>query len=140
MKINNNCARKILLEVENIPCGESLTVQKLYEKIKDFTIEDVISIVTIFNREHYLNVLDKVSYDDNDVFRDHKIKGLTDRGFKSLDLIRSDEIWNLMKEKIENFDELSIFTIFNIANKINNVKYNELFNLPKEMLIDNSRW
>lgn len=139
MKINNNCARKILLEVEKIPNGETLTVAKLHEKISEFTIEDVLFIVTLFNKEHYLTVLDKVSYDD-DVFRDHKIKCLTEKGYKTLDLIRSDDIWNLMMEKINSFDELSIFTIFNIANKIINVRHNELFDLPKDLLIENTRW
>ena len=140
MKINNECARKILLEVENIPYGESITVIKLQEKLQEFSIEDVLSIVTLFNREHYLTVLDKVSYDDNDVLRDNKIKGLTEKGYKTLDLIRSDEIWNSIKNKIDNFNELSIYTIINIANKIVNVKHNELFDLPNDLLIENTRW
>lgn len=138
MKINNECARKILFEVEKIPYGETLTVFKLQEKIPEFSIDDVLDIVTLFNKEHYLTVLDKVSYDDNDVLRDHKIKCLTERGYKALDLIRSDEIWNLIKTKIENFDELSIYTIFDITNKIMNVKYNNLFDLPKDLLIQNN--
>ena len=100
MKINNNCARKILLEVEKIPYGETLTVAQLQEKISDFSIEDVLTIVTLFNKEHYLTVLDKTSYDDNDVFKEHKIKCLTEKGYKTLDLIRSDEIWELIKTEI----------------------------------------
>lgn len=59
LKINNNCARKILLEVEKIPYGETLTVAQLQEKIPEFTIEEVLAIVTIFNRGSYLTVLDK---------------------------------------------------------------------------------
>lgn len=140
MKINNECARKILFEVEKIPYGETLTVAKLQEKISEFSIEDVLNIVSLFNKEHYLTVLDKVSYDDNDVLRDNKIKCLTEKGYKTLDLIRNDEIWNSIKTKIDSFDELSIYTIFVIANKIVNVKQNELFDLPKDLLIENSRW
>ena len=140
MKINTECARKVLFEIEKIPFGETLTVAKLQEKISEFSIEDVLSIITLFNKEHYLTVLDKVSYDDNDVLRDNKIKGLTERGYKTLDLIRNDEVWNQIKTKTNNFDELSIYTVFDIANKIMNVKYNELFNLPKDLLISNNRW
>ena len=140
MKINNHCARKILLEVEKIPSGETLTVANLQERVSEFTIEDVLFIVTLFNKEHYLTVLDKVSYDDNDVFRDHKIKCLTEKGYKTLDLIRDDDIWNLMIQKINNFDELSFFTILNIANKIMNVRHNDLFDLPRDLLIENTRW
>ena len=140
MKINNECARKILFEVEKIPYGETLTVAKLQEKISEFSIEDVLNIVSLFNKEHYLTVLDKVSYDDNDVLRDNKIKCLTEKGYKTLDLIRNDEIWNLIKSKTNDFDELSIYTIFAIANKIVNVKQNELFDLPKDLLTENNRW
>lgn len=140
MKINNECARKILFEVENIPYGETITVAKLQEKMSEFSIEDVLAIVTLFNKEHYLTVLDKVSYDDNDVLRDHKIKCLTEKGYKCLDLIRNDEDWNQIKSKINNFDEISIYTIFDIANKIMNVKHNSLFDLPNNLLVQNNRW
>ena len=140
MKINNECARKILFEVENIPYGETITVAKLQERISEFSIEDVLAIVTLFNKEHYLTVLDKVSYDDNDVLRDHKIKCLTEKGYKCLDLIRNDEDWNQIKSKINNFDEISIYTIFDIADKIMNVKHNSLFDLPNNLLVPNNRW
>ena len=140
MKINNECARKILFEVEKISYGETLTVAKLQEKISKFSIEDVLNIIRLFNKEHYITILDKASYDDNDVLKDNKIKGLTEKGYKTLDLIRSDEVWNLIKTKLDNFNELSIYTIFDIANKIMNVKHNELFNLPKDLLVENTRW
>lgn len=81
-----------------------------------------------------------MSYDDNDVFRDHRVKCLTDRGYKNLDLIRRDDMWNLMREKINDFDELSIFTIFNIANKIINVRYNKLFALSEDLLMIDTRF
>lgn len=64
-----------------------------------------------------MTILDKASYDDNDVFRDNKIKCLTEKGYKTLDLIRDDELWNNMKEKIDNFNEISIYTIIDIAKK-----------------------
>ena len=140
MKINNDCARKILLEVENIPYGETITVVKLQETLIDFSIEDVLSIITLFNREHYLIVTDKVSYDDNDVLRDNKIKCLTEKGYKTLDLIRDNNTWNTIKEKLPNFYELSIYTIFDLANKISNNKQNELFDLPRNLMIYTTRW
>ena len=90
MKLNNDCARRILLEIEMLPFGETITVAKLQEKMEVYPIEDVLALITLFNREHYLTVIDKVSYDDNDVFRDHKVKCLSERGYKALDIIRDD--------------------------------------------------
>ena len=129
MKINNECARRILIEVEKIPYGESISVIKLQEKIKEFSIEEVLTIMTLFNREHYLTILDKASYDDNDVFRDNKINCLTEKGYKTLDLIRDDELWNNMKEKIDNFNEISIYSIIDIARKILDKKCERTFDL-----------
>lgn len=140
MKINNDCAREILIEVEKIPYGETLSVAKLHEKISKFAIEEVLAIVTLFNREHYLTIIDKNSYDENDVLRDHKIKCLTERGYKTLDLIRDNELWNEIKEKVDNFNEISIYTIFDIANKILSHKHNKIFSLPDNMLVSSTRW
>ena len=137
MKVNNKCVRKVLMEIEKIPFGETLTVAKLQEIIPEYSIEEVMGTVTVLNREHYVTVLDKMSYDDNDVLRDHKIKNLTEKGYKNLDLIRDDETWKLLQDMIPNFDEISIFLIFDIANKIVNYRHNKLFNLPDDMLNQN---
>jgi len=112
----------------------------LHEKISDFQIEDILNIVTLFNRDHYLTMMDKASYDDNDILRDNKIKGLTEKGFKTLDLIREDEIWNEIATKIPNFDNLSIYTLFEIANRINNVNQNRIFNLPDNVISTITKW
>lgn len=140
MKLNNDCARKILLEIENIAYGETMTIEKLQTRIPEFSIDEVLAIVTTFNKSHHLRLVDKASYDEGDIYRDNKIKCLTERGYKTLDLIRDDEVWKQIKEAVPNFNELSIYTIINIADKIMNVKYNELFDLPKHLLVDNSRY
>ncbi len=140
MKINNECARRVLFEVENIPAGEALTVDNLQQKLSEFDPKDVIVVVTLFNRDRYINVLDKAGYDECEVLRDHKIKGLTERGFRALDMIRDDNDWNKMKDSIKNFNELSIYTIFDIAERMLNCKHNELLNLPEKLVYLSSRW
>lgn len=140
MKINNECARRVLIEIEKIPYGETLAVWKLQEMMPEFAMEEVLNIVTIFNREHYLTVIDKLSYDDNDVFRDHKIKCLTEKGYRTLDLIRDDALWQEMNSKIENSKDLSIYTLFDLANRINIAKQNKVFDLPETLVSFNNRW
>ncbi len=140
MKINNECARRVLIEIEKIPYGETLAVWKLQEVMPEFSMEDVLGIVTIFNREHYLTVIDKLSYDDNDVFRDHKIKCLTEKGYRTLDLIRDDDLWQQMNSKLENSKDLSIYTLLDLANRINIAKQNKIFDLPETLTSNNGRW
>ena len=135
LKMNKDCARKILLETEKIPYGEVITVQELHDKIGEFSMDDVLNIVTIFNMERYIMLLDRRNYDEFDVLRDNKVKCLTERGFKSLDLIRDEETWNLMKKTVPNFDELSLYTVFDIAFKIMNSKHNILLGLPENFLL-----
>ena len=140
MKLNNDCARRILLEIEMLPFGETITVAKLQEKMEVYPIEDVLALITLFNREHYLTVIDKVSYDDNDVFRDHKVKCLSERGYKALDIIRDDEVWNTLKDNLPNFNELSIYSIIDIANRYITAKNNKLLGLPDTFNLINPRW
>ena len=140
MKNNVECMRDILKIVETIPCGESLCVSKLAEMIPNYTIEDVLAMTTILNREHFLMIVDKAGYNDSDVFRENKIKCLTERGYRNLDVIREDRIWNLMKEKLPNFNNLSFFVITSIASKILNDEHNKLFNIDSKSFVDYSRW
>ena len=128
MKINNNCGRRILIEVEKLTFGETITIAALSEKMPEFSLEDILNVATMFNREHLI-VTDRASYDDNDLFRDNKIRGLTERGYHSLDLVRDDKTWNYLKEKMPDFDEVSLYTIFDIANKIKNDEYNKIFDI-----------
>jgi hypothetical protein len=140
MRINNECTRDVLKRIEEIPFGETLTVAKLQEDLNKYTIEDIIFTVTFLNRERYIMVVGRPGYDDDDLFRDNKIKCLTERGFRNLDLIRDDNTWNLLKEKIPNFNEISIYTIMVIGNQIMNNKINEALGLPNSYSTDFFRW
>lgn len=140
MKTNNELIREILKIVELIPCGEVITVSKLAEMLNDYSIEDILSMVSLLNREHYIIIVDKSGYNDSDVFRENKIKCLTERGYRALDVIREDRIWNLMKEKITNFDDFSFFMISSLASKIINDEHNELFNIKSNSFVEYSRW
>ena len=49
--------------------------------------------------------------------------------------IENKEIWNLIKEKVSNFDEISFFMVTSIASKIINDEHNKLFNLDNSYYI-----
>ncbi len=140
MKFNNECVRDILKEVELIPYGKTITVEELHEKLPMYTMEDFLSMVAILNREHYIFIVDKGGYNDFDIFRENRIRGLTERGYRNLDLIREDRVWNLIKEKISNFDQLSFFMITSIASKIANYEHNKIFEFDDNLIIDYARW
>lgn len=140
MKTNNDCIREILRKIELIPCGEVITVSELAEELPEFNIEEVISMITLLNREHYIIIVDKYGYNDSDIFRENKIKGLTERGYRNLDVIREDRVWNLMKEKLDNFENLSFFMIAALASKIVNDEHNKIFNIESKSFVEYSRW
>ena len=140
MKTNNDCIREILKVIETIPSGDSMMVSKIAEVLPEYDIETIVAMVSLLNRERFVIIVDKMSYNDSDVFRENRIKYLTERGYRALDIIREDRIWNLMKEKLTNFNDLSIFMILTIASKIINDEHNKLFNLDINSFIDYSRW
>ena len=140
MRINNECVRDSLKMIEKIPFGETLTIAKLHEDLKNYSIEEIVNTITILNRERYIMVIGRPGYDDEDLFRDNKIKCLTERGIRNLDLIRNDDTWKFLKEKLPNFNELSVFTIMIICSQMMNKKVNESLGLPDNYLVDYYRW
>lgn len=140
MRINNECVRDSLKKIENIPFGETLTIAKLHEELKIYSIEEVVNTITILNRERYIMVIGRPGYDDEDLFRDNKIKCLTERGIRNLDLIRDDDTWNFLKEKLPNFNDLSVFTIMIICNQMMNKKVNKVVGLEDNCIVDFYRW
>ena len=140
MKFNNDCVRDILINVEKIPYTETMTIEKLCSILSKYSPEDVLAMVSILNREHYLFIMDKGGYNDFDIFRENKIRCLTERGYRVLDTIREDKVWNLMKEKIANFNNLSFFMISSIATKIINNEHNKALGISDSSVIDYARW
>lgn len=130
MKFNNDCARKILMEIEKIEYGENLRISDLQKKMSEYSLDEILRMINLFNIEYYVNLVDKNPYDKIPTYEGNRISSLSEKGYRALDKIRNDDVWNLMKEKIDDFDNLSFFTIIEIASRINLVKYNRLFNLP----------
>ena len=139
MKTNNELIRELLKKAELIPNGESISITKLEEEMPEYA-DDILAMITLLNREHFIMIVDRPGYNDAEIFRENKLKGLTERGYRCLDVIREDEVWNLMKEKLINFNDLSFFIITHIASRIVEDKHNKLFNLNSDTVIDFTRW
>ena len=107
MRTNNECIRAILKKIEMISYNEVLTVSKLSEMLPEFSIEDVIAMVSLLNRERYIFIADKAGYDDSDVFRENKIKCLLEKTPIKLEL---------SKEIIKNFHTQTYIFLNNIFN------------------------
>ena len=140
MKTNNELIRENIKKMEMIPYGELLSVEKLIEMLPNYGVEEILAMVSLLNREHFIIIIDKSGYSDAEVLRENKIKCLTERGYRNLDTVREDRIWNLMKEKLTNFNDLSFFVISSIASKIINDEHNKLFNLNSNSYVEYSRW
>ena len=55
-------------------------------------------------------------------------------------MVRDNELWNEIYTKVPNAEELSFYTILDIASRINCVKQNNLFVLPEEFPLQQIRW
>ena len=140
MKLNKECVRKILFEIENLPYGDSISIESLHDKLKDFSIDDVLNAVTELNRNRFIIMLGKQSWDDTDLFRDNRIKALTDKGSRALDAIRDENVWNDIKSRLLNYEDISMYTILEIAFKIDTYNTNRLFDLPDNLHTTITRW
>ena len=89
MRINSECARKVLIEVEKIGYGESISVSELQKKL-GYPMNEVLNVIFQFSSEDYINMLDRRSYDTGPIYDSSRIVSLTKKGCYVLDDIRSD--------------------------------------------------
>lgn len=117
MKLNNDCIRDILIQVEEANLGYKLTIKDLTLKLPQYTEEDIIYSCLKLGEANFLS-LDKTRYIRDNIDTIHKINSITYSGHQFLDIIRNDNVWNKTKSTLKSMGASSIKTIFEIALKI----------------------
>ncbi len=139
MIANSKCCRDILLEIEKIPYNEYMTVGDMQKKL-NYPLEDFLEAITCLQRDRCVLFADKQQYDDGEIFKDNKLKSLSYKGIKYLDVIRDEDVWNEIFTKLPNAEKLSFFAIISIATRIDIARTNRLFDIPENLVDDVYRW
>lgn len=129
MKINSNCARRVLIECEKIPYNKGLYVNELCNKLMEYSNDDILNILNFFYQNDYMEIIAKEYRVKHPLDMDDIIVGLTLKGIESLDYIKDDNLWEEMINNTQNSNNLSILYFVSLAKRIHISKQNKIFNL-----------
>lgn len=116
MKLNQDCVRSTLLELEEkLPFNQSLSHKELLEfsSIKNYSKDEVF---------YCLQKLKETNFIDMDIYHNntptYDINSITWDGHKFLDNIRDDQVWANTKSIVSKFSSVSINMIEKVASNI----------------------
>lgn len=117
MKLDCDCVREILIEVEKKPFHTSLTLDDLYEAIPRFSSDEIEYCCLKLNEANFLNLI-TVPIRGQLTHGIKSINDLTFYGHEFLSDIRNDSTWNKTKEIAKNIGSFSIHAISDIASSV----------------------
>lgn len=114
MKLNPDCIRDILITVENSEFGSHMTLEKLCEKLPNYTRDEIHYCCIKLNEAGMLEVL-IVQMMRQTMPGIKTINDLTFEGHEFLADIKSDNAWNKTKSIAKNIGSFSIHALKDIS-------------------------
>ncbi len=115
MKLNPDCLRDILLTMEETEFLESLSQQELYNSLPKYSHDEIDYSVLKLNEAGFVRA-DIQKYLDGSI--DIELLDITYNGHQFLSNIRSNNVWNNVKEVSKKVGSNSIQAITQIATSI----------------------
>lgn len=112
MKLNPDCIRDILLKMEDTPYQEDIYPDQLYETLPDYAHDEIDYTILKMNEAGFISATIQ-KYLDGSV--DITIHDITYNGHQFLANIRSNNIWNNVKEVSKKVGSNSLSAISQIA-------------------------
>ena len=112
MKLNPDCMRDVLLEMEKVPFSESLDIEPLCNSLPQYTYEDIVYSCYKLKEANFIQAIIK-SYDDE--LHVISLDDITYSGHQFLADIRSDTVWNHVKEVGKKVGSNSVSALTQIA-------------------------
>lgn len=116
MKLNVDCIRSVLLELEKIPYGQSLRPQSLYSSLKTFDENDINYSVIMLKEAGFIDAV-IVESDDRSILR-FVVNDITWDGHQFLNNVRELSVWEKAKDKCSKIGSLSIPLLSDVASAI----------------------
>lgn len=112
MKLNPDCIRDILLELEKLDLNESITIPELSNKLTEYAKDEVIYNCLKLREANFIIAPTKQYVTGSMIV---SIMDITYEGHQFLSNIRSNNIWNKTKNVMSKIGVTSISSISQIA-------------------------
>ena len=114
MKLNPDCMRAVLLEMEKLPLGGSMRIEALTPVLGSFSPDDVVYTCIKLKEAGYIDALIK---QDRFGFSIFDLIDITFYGHQFIADIRDDNVWSKVKETATKIGSFSVDAITTIASK-----------------------
>lgn len=114
MKLNIDCIRDVLIQLENAPLGHKVTIQELESKLPQYQKHDIVYSCLKLEEESFIK-LNKKTYFHDPIPVIHKIEDITMKGHGFLDTIREKTIWDKVKSSSKKVGIFSLNTLYELA-------------------------
>lgn len=115
MKLNVDCIRAILLEVEKVPYGESLPFQTLVSALSDYSTDDISYSVLKLKEADYIEAI-ILHADDTAII--YEITDITYNGHQFLETIRDAKVWKETKKICNKVGSFALNVISSVAGQM----------------------
>ena len=114
MKLNVNCIRDVLLELEKLPFQQSCSISNLTDALPKYEPDDITYTCLKLAEAGYINIktIQNIAM-SNPIIR--SVEDITYEGHQFLANIRSDTVWSNIKEVSKKVGSNSISAISQIA-------------------------
>ncbi|MQS75019.1 DUF2513 domain-containing protein [Companilactobacillus halodurans] len=119
MRLNNECIRNSLLEIESkLEFDENLESEELlkFETCKKFGNEEFLYTLSKLNEAGFI-VFNTTKADNNSYYW-FNVSEITWNGHQYLDNVRDPIVWKETKKVLKNFESVSISFVSNVAAEI----------------------
>ncbi len=106
MKLNVDCVRAVLLEIEKLPYGQDLRPTTLYSSLNAFSKDDINYSITKLKEAGFIEAVIAKS-DDGSIFK-FVVNDITWDGHQFLNNVRETSVWEKAKEIGGKIGSLSI--------------------------------
>lgn len=115
MKLNIDCMRAILLEVENVSYGKSLPFQSLVSELPNYSTDDISYSVLKLKEAEYIKA-STLNADNTTMII--AINDITYNGHQFLESIRDNNVWKKTKAIASKIGATSVSAITQIASSV----------------------
>ena len=115
MKLNLDCMRAIMLQIEDLPFQKEISFNKLCEQLPKYS-KDELSYTCIKLKE--ANLINALIINADNFTQVYSLNDLTYDGHQFLADIRSDSIWNKTKSVLSELGSTSVSAAIQVAASI----------------------
>lgn len=126
MKLNQDCARLVLLEIESLAYGNQLRIEDLHRRLPNYSVEDIQYTCLKLNEAGYINLLTAPILNSSTPLI-ISVGDLTFYGHEFLEHIRSDKHWKEAKKIALKLGDMALSALSAISEGITNAAINSYF-------------